>query len=63
MSAPIQLAPGLPPAAADLIADCTSPSAKRPSAALFAERLGPLVPEPDGERTSGKSSSPTARQR
>lgn len=31
MSAEVQLSPGLPPAAADLIADCTGPEADRPS--------------------------------
>jgi hypothetical protein len=58
LSAPIQLAPGLPPVAAGLIADATGPSAKRPSAAQFAERLGPLLTVQD----AGKASSASAKR-
>ena len=61
MSAAIQLAPGLPSAAAELIAESTGPSAKRPSAAQFAERLGRVLTEQDGGRASGKTGSATAK--
>jgi len=48
MSATVQLAPGLPPAAAELIGECTGPAAGRPSAGQFAERLGQLMTEGSG---------------
>jgi serine/threonine protein kinase len=43
MSATAQLSPGLPPAAAELVRDCTGPEADRPSARLFAGRVGQLL--------------------
>jgi eukaryotic-like serine/threonine-protein kinase len=52
LSAPITLAQGLPPAAAELIADSTGPSAKRPTAVQFAERLGPLLTVQDARKAS-----------
>ncbi len=58
LSTPIQLAPGLPPAAAELIADATGPSAKRPSAAQFAERLAPLLTVQD----AGQATAASARR-
>jgi eukaryotic-like serine/threonine-protein kinase len=39
MSATVQLSPGLPPAVAELIRQCTGPEADRPPAGQFAERL------------------------
>jgi eukaryotic-like serine/threonine-protein kinase len=57
MSAAVQLAPGLPQPAAVLIADCTGPSAERPTAAQFAERLSSML-GPEG--STGKSTSAAA---
>ena len=56
MSADIQLAPGLPQAAAELILDSTGPSAERPSAAQFAERLIALT-EQNGNADRKKSTA------
>jgi len=56
MSADIQLAPGLPQAAAELILDSTGPSAERPSAAQFAERLSALT-EQNGSADRKKSTA------
>jgi serine/threonine protein kinase len=56
MSADIQLAPGLPQAAAELILDSTGPSAERPSAAQFAERLSVLT-----EQNGGAAKKKTAK--
>ena len=58
MSADIQLAPGLPQAAAELILDSTGPSAERPSAAQFAERLSALTEQNDSagrKKTAAKA--------
>ena len=55
MSAAIQLAPGLPQPAAVLIADSTGPSAERPSAAEFADRLSSMLTEPEASKTKSGS--------
>jgi eukaryotic-like serine/threonine-protein kinase len=60
MSGAVQLAPGLPQPAAVLIADCTGPSAERPTAAQFAERLTAMLTEPEGSAGKTKSASAEA---
>jgi serine/threonine protein kinase len=57
MSAAVQLAPGLPQPAAVLISDSTGPSAERPSAAEFAERLTAMLADPDGVASKVQSGS------
>jgi serine/threonine protein kinase len=48
MSATVALSADLPPAAAQLIRDCVGPDQDRPSAGVFAERLGQLLTKASG---------------
>jgi eukaryotic-like serine/threonine-protein kinase len=61
MSGTIQLDPSLDPVAAELISDCTGPASRRPTAAQFAERLGPLLTAQDGGRAAGKAAAAKAK--